>query len=250
MDNKQRNITNVSEDRWQQAQKAELDLWKRDADLGLARRIKFFVRSLLKGDMQRLDSNDDWNRWWLDKFDQYSFLPKKANAAIEIGCGPFSNMRLIMKKVNCSNVYLSDPLIKEYIKHTSGFVSAAVKNGDVLIDNSPAESLPYKDDSFDLVVMINVLDHVMNAEKAMEICHRITKKGGYFVLGQDLINEDDVEKHNNMEDVYHPIRIDHIFLDNMLKGKFEPIYFKLLAREEGRNPDYHYATYVYSGQKI
>ncbi|MCX5641812.1 MAG: class I SAM-dependent methyltransferase, partial [Candidatus Omnitrophica bacterium] len=120
-------------------------------------------------------------------------------------------MRLILKRVACSNVYLSDPLIREYVKQTKGFVANAVKSGAVSTDNSPAEELPYKDNYFDLVVMINVLDHVMDAEKVMDSCCRITKKGGLFVFGQDLKDEKDVQKkHSDLDDILHPIKFSHL----------------------------------------
>lgn len=242
-------VTRILREKWQAAQKAEYKIWEKSGARIVS--LKFAIHKIF-GNPRKTDLYyDDWNFWWMDKFDGYSFLPKRLDKAIEIGCGPFSNMRLILKRMECSDVYLSDPLIKEYVKHTKGFVSNAVKKGEVLIDNSPAEDLPYKDNYFDLVVMINVLDHVMDAEKAIDSCRRITKKGGFLILGQDLKNEEDIQKrHSDLDDILHPIKFPHLFLDGMLEGIFAPVYFKLLPRGAGRVPEYHYGTYIYAGRKI
>jgi SAM-dependent methyltransferase len=240
------NVKKVSKERWQKAQNFELELWKKSARLGVFGKFKYFMRNIIKGNL--LSCYDDWNLWWLVKFDNYFFL-KDLNTAIEIGCGPFSNMRLIIKKIKCYKPYFSDPLIRDYIKYTDGFVAKSAKKGDIFIDNSPAEDLPYKDNYFDLVVLINVLDHVRDAEQVLNECIRITRKKGVFIIGQDLTNEEDAKKHPAIDDPLHPISVDHIFLDNILKGLFTSVYFKLLPRKEGRNPDYHYGTYLFAGIK-
>ena len=40
---------------------------------------------------------DDDNQWWADCFEGYKFLPPKAENVIEVGCGPYTNMRLVRK---------------------------------------------------------------------------------------------------------------------------------------------------------
>ncbi len=240
------NLIKISQEKWGTAQDAEFELWKKSSRPTLLGRLKYYIKNKNRGNL--FSCSDDWNFWWLKKFDNYSFL-KDTDNAIEVGCGPFSNMRLISKKIKCSRIYLSDPLIKKYIKYTNGFVREKARSGEICIDDSPAEDLPYKDNYFDLVVLINVLDHVRDAEKVISECIRVARKNGCLLLGQDLTNDVDIKKNFNLDDPLHPIRVDHIFLDNILDGLFSPIYLKILPREEGRNPDYHYATYLYAGIK-
>lgn len=245
------NIIRVTEERWKIAQEAELELWKKSSNK-LPYKIKAFIINFIENTLEKifkLGEGDDWNYWWAEKFNDYSFLPQYIEKALEIGCGPFTNIKLISPKCEIGRIYLNDPLIKKYVRHTNGFTSFAVKAGKVCFDDSPGEELPYKDNFFDLVILINVLDHVMDAERVITEACRATKKGGILLLGQDLTNEEDVKKHQNLEDIYHPIRMEHNFLDKILAKYFETIYYKILPREEGRNPEYHYATYIFAGCK-
>ena len=46
-----------------------------------------------------------------------------------------------------------------------------------------AESLPYRDQEFDVLVMEQVLEHLINPVKAFQEARRVLKKGGIFCLG-------------------------------------------------------------------
>jgi ubiquinone/menaquinone biosynthesis C-methylase UbiE len=43
-----------------------------------------------------------------------------------------------------------------------------------------ASSLPFKDESFDDIKAVHVLEHIDNIVKAMDECYRVLKKGGRF----------------------------------------------------------------------
>lgn len=116
-----------------------------------------------------------------------------------------------------------------------------------MIDDHSLENCPYGSDYFDLVVLINVLDHVMDGMLSLRQAVRITKSGGYLVLGQDLTNSDDIARVG--EDIGHPIRIGHEALDRELVPHFEPTMRRILPKEEGRNPAAHYGTYLFVGHK-
>lgn len=190
---------------------------------------------------------DDWNHWWALRFDGYETLPIEGRNAIELGCGPFTNLRIILQDRYFKHVVCSDPLAKEYIQFKGEWLAEASRSGRVLIDDHPLEDCPYASDYFDLVVVINVLDHVRDGILSLRQAVRITKSGGYLVLGQDLTNSDDVASVG--EDVGHPIRIEHETLDRSLMPSFEPIIRRILSREEGRNPSAHYGTYLFIGRK-
>jgi hypothetical protein len=76
---------------------------------------------------------------------------------------------------------------------------------------------------------------------------RITKGGGLFVFGQDLTDESDPGIAT--KDVGHPILLDHVELDRLLLPVFEVVLREVLAREQGRNPQAHYGTYIFIGRK-
>ena len=100
--------------------------------------------------------------------------------------------------------------------------------------------------SFDAVVMINVLDHVRDADLCMQKAIELLRPGGYFVLGQDLSDEEDIAHHPY--DIGHPIRLQREDLDVHLEP-LSTVFRNDLAREEGREPRLHYSTLVYSGKK-
>jgi ubiquinone/menaquinone biosynthesis C-methylase UbiE len=117
-------------------------------------------------------------------------------------------------------------------------------------DDHPIEELPFKDDYFDLTVMINVLDHVQNAELCISNAIRITKPGGIIIIGNELSNESDLISMQNAEgEIGHPIKMDHTWLDHHIHDRLEPIVHKILPREAGRDPAHHYGVYVFSGKK-
>jgi ubiquinone/menaquinone biosynthesis C-methylase UbiE len=115
-----------------------------------------------------------------------------------------------------------------------------------VIDDHPIEECPFASDYFDVTVMINVLDHVRDAEACMREATRIVKPGGYFILGQDLT--DPAELAGRPEDVGHPILLGESDLVPHLEA-FEPVLHRTLPREEGRNPEAHYGTLVFAGRK-
>jgi ubiquinone/menaquinone biosynthesis C-methylase UbiE len=114
------------------------------------------------------------------------------------------------------------------------------------VDDHPIEQCPYAANYFDVVVMINVLDHVMDAQLCLATATRITKPGGLLVIGQDLTNEEDLKK--IPFDIGHPIRLRLEDVESQLIG-FSPVLRKVLPRAASRNPDAHYATLIFAGRK-
>ena len=65
--------------------------------------------------------------------------------------------------------------------------SHAMQNGlDIKYIESPAESLPFKDNSFELVTCCDVLEHVDDVAKVISEVKRVLKPGGIFVY--DTVN--------------------------------------------------------------
>ena len=125
------------------------------------------------------------------------------------------------------------------------------RRGLCILDDHPTEEIPFKDNYFDLTVMINVLDHVQNAELCISNAIRITKPGGIIMIGNDLTNESDLITTQNMEgEIGHPIKINHNWLDQQILENIEPIIHTVLPREAGRDPANHYGVYILSGKKV
>jgi hypothetical protein len=80
---------------------------------------------------------NDWNEWWKSKFDGYRFLPSEVSNAIEVGCGPYTNARLIAEQCRPQHLFLSDPLIKTYITFKLCFAADCYRRAFAIIDDHP-----------------------------------------------------------------------------------------------------------------
>jgi ubiquinone/menaquinone biosynthesis C-methylase UbiE len=194
---------------------------------------------------------DDWNNWWKEQFNSYSFLPDHVQNAIEVGCGPYTNIRFMQPKCKMDYLVLSDPLIKTYTNFKLTFVNKMYQETGCALDSHPLENIPYKDNYFDLSVMINVLDHVKDANECMENLFRITRRGGIIIVGQDLSQEEDAQA--LLADpglIGHPIKLHEKWFQPWIE-RCEPIVQKIISRENGgRNEEKHYATLIFAGKLI
>lgn len=244
------NRLSVSQARWQEAQEWEQAYWKR----AQRRRSRFGKniawRLLSTLGLKEKHRGDDWNLWWDHQFAGYDFLPEAIDNAIELGCGPYTNFRRILRRCRPRHLVLSDPLIRTYTQFKLTFVADMYRQGACMLDDHPIEETPFAPGYFDLVVLINVLDHVRDAEACTRKAADLTKPGGFLVLGQDLTNAEDLQAMTDREsEIGHPIKISHEDLDARLGPAFEPVLRKVLRREEGRAPTGHYGTYVFAGRK-
>jgi SAM-dependent methyltransferase len=241
-------VRSVSRERWLEAQAWERDLWVTSQHKHGWRRVAWpIVKPALRALRWRRAWGDDWNYWWADHFDHYSFLPAQLGEYIEVGCGPYTNTRLILPGRTAARVVCSDPLAETYVKFPDRWLAKAYSEGLVEIDAHPIEELPFADESFDVLVMNNVLDHVRDADLCLERATRLLRPGGIFIIGQDLSDEADVRNHP--EDIGHPIRLAREDVDRHL-ADFEQLLRKDLSREEGREPRLHYGTLMFAGRKL
>lgn len=243
-------IQKIDNNRWKKAQEFELE----------------FAR-------MTIESDDDWNQWWYEKFDRYSTLRKRHfENVLEVGCGPHTNIRYILPEITFDKIWLEDPLIQFYIsynltksntfvnylktkfrKRRMNYLLKIFSDVEVKVDlsSSKLEDLPYKDHLMDLIVCVNVLDHVNDYDQCMNEIFRVLKKDGILILGQDLSNEEDlVHCPESYSDIGHPIKVDHPLIGKTLDGEYKRLFETILPRQEGRNPDAHYGTYLGILQRI
>src|SRR6266705_2283785 len=138
----------VAPDRWQAAQEWERNHWVNTQRLR-ARYFKNTVWRLLSA-FGRVPKyrGDDWNQWWKGQFDGYTFLPANVENALEVGCGPYTNVRLMLDRCRFEHLYLSDPLIRTYVRFKLTFVAERYRAADCILDDHPLEELPFADNYF------------------------------------------------------------------------------------------------------
>lgn len=227
------NITEVKEEVWEAAQKLELQCWANEPQ-----------------------DADDWNMWWKAKFMNYSFLTvlsKAFHSIYEVGCGPYAkNLDHVIGVLgrNPTTIVLSDPLLESYLILDKS-VSRFKNDPNVTFVSEAMEKFSLKDlniEPVDLLICNNVLDHVQSVEKCFEHINSSLQSGGYFIFGQDLTSLEDVQAHPDLNDPMHPIRLDEEALLPYLEN-FNKVFYKVLPREEGRNPEHHYGTMLFIGMK-
>jgi len=243
-------IEKVTRERWQEAQQWERHHWVRTQQLR-ARYCKNTIWRLLAAvGLVPKHRGDDWNAWWRAQFADYSFLPAEVENAIEVGCGPYTNVRLMLDRCKIRHLVLSDPLIRTYVHFKLTFVAEMYRKAACILDDHPLEALPFAPDYFDLAVMINVLDHVQDAEQCMRNLIKVIKPGGLLIIGQDLTNEDDLKAlQHDPGAPGHPIKLDSEWFEPYVQ-RFQPVINKVLNREESREPHQHYGALIFAGRKL
>jgi SAM-dependent methyltransferase len=240
----------VTRERWLEAQKWEQSHWVHTQRMR-ARYFKNVIWRLLSAaGLVSKYRGDDWNAWWQRQFDDYNFVPAEVENAIELGCGPYTNVRLMLNRTRINHLVLSDPLIRTYVNFKLTFVSEMYRKSACVLDDHDLEALPFAPNYFDLAVMINVLDHVHDARKCMENLVSVVRPGGLLIIGQDLTNEEDLKVlRHDPGAVGHPIKLNHEWFEPFLQG-FQPIIKKVLDRKECRDPQQHYGVLIFAGRKL
>lgn len=237
----------VDRERWQRAQEWELAFWQRDQKRPPLKRLAYrMLEPLLLATNSSKATGDDWNRWWKKQFDDYRCLPDHLGDYIELGCGPYTNTRLILEERTAGTVVCSDPLADEYLKFGSRWLARAYGRGLVEVDTHPIEECPFPERSFDTVVLINVLDHVRDARLCMEITAGLLRPGGYLIFGQDVADPDSIgaPEYEWFEEG-HPIRPTADDVGEWLQ-QFEAVLTKTVPP---RDPRLQTGVLVFAGKK-
>jgi SAM-dependent methyltransferase len=141
------------EKRWSQAQRKEDAFWKREG--------------VLEPEMERVISR---YRPVIDRISQ--MVPPNA-VILDVGCGPTCAARLFGLGLKI----FMDPLMSSYQKRYSGILPVGQKI------SCTAERIPLRDNSSDIVICVNALDHMIDPGKALGEIHRVLKREGVFILG-------------------------------------------------------------------
>jgi methionine biosynthesis protein MetW len=94
---------------------------------------------------------------------------------LDLGCNNGTFTIIVAKSVGASEIYGID-IDKEV-------VNEARKRGVVAYTlDLNSNKLPFKDDYFDLIIMFEVIEHLVNPDNALREARRVLKPSGFFVL--------------------------------------------------------------------
>lgn len=106
------------------------------------------------------------------------------------------------------------------------------KKCGIRVYTKPIEDVPMKPESFDVITMFDVLEHIPDPRATLERCHTLLKKGGLLVIQTPSVDS-----------LYALIRgkkweyfgVDHLnyFSDNILKRLFKEIGFHIVKTFTG-----------------
>ncbi|MFA6981752.1 MAG: class I SAM-dependent methyltransferase [Patescibacteria group bacterium] len=91
---------------------------------------------------------------------------------LDIGCGLGTLLKLIPSSVKN----------KSGIESNAFAVESCKKDGLNVIEHNDLEKLPFRQESFDVVIMNEVIEHLRNPEKVVKEVQRIIRSGGVLVL--------------------------------------------------------------------
>lgn len=259
-------IVTVSKDRWQQAQKAERNHW-------MVRGIRV---------------NNDRNESHKALFNDYSDLKNKHfQSAIELGCGPFTNMSIIGKLCQIEQVTLLDPLIESYLTHPfsnytkdtlylrresqwhwflqkivgkinpslyKSLMRPILHNRTIPIKQiiaSPIEAMPIPEETHDLAIMINVIEHCYDIHLIFKQIVDMLALDGLFVFHDRYYNHDEVSESIQYQyDAAHPLKVDRRVIDKFLDTNFTPLYHHIGTEHMSfRDSEISYDTLYFIGRK-
>ncbi len=227
-------IVRVPKDRWAIAQRYERGTWMEEA----------------------AHAFDDRNHEHATQFDGYALLRGRSfDRAIELGCGPFTNLRVMAGSCAIMRCTLVDPLIPDYLHHRNcayryeilqigttslnsrlgrNLFGRAIRRGiravypRLLISGVPLESTlatPIEEmpecGQFDLVVMINVIEHCYDIYEILRRILKLCRRGSLFVFHDRLYNAATVKREVvERFDAGHPLRVDESVILEFLHGSF------------------------------
>jgi SAM-dependent methyltransferase len=100
------------------------------------------------------------------------FRSLKNSKILDVGCGTGRHLALFDGSNELHGLDLSESMLAE----------AAVKNPSAKFCSGSADSLPYPDGTFDVVMSSRVLQHLKDQKKAVSEMARVLKPGGRLVL--------------------------------------------------------------------
>ena len=181
-------------------------------------------------------AGDDRNVVHAEECNAYRVIRgRQFSHAIELGCGPFTNLRVIGELVEIERVSLLDPLIESYLelakcRYSRKALRTHADGRELPVEElfaCPIEKMPTERRTYDLVVMMNVIEHCFDVEKIFEKILAITQRGGIFVF-HDCIY--DLEKTRQVlgkkyYEAGHPLMAAYPVLEEFMRRHFQMLYF-------------------------
>jgi ubiquinone/menaquinone biosynthesis C-methylase UbiE len=105
-------------------------------------------------------------------------LPGASLHLLDVGCGTGANLPMLREAVGAQGKVVGidfSPLALQFAASHPGSSQVCLLQGD-------AQRLPFADASFDVVTMLDVLEHLPDDEMALQEVLRVLRPGGYYIF--------------------------------------------------------------------
>jgi hypothetical protein len=234
-------IVSVPQTRWKEAQEFEQKYW-----------------------LERVSTRDDRNEDHAAEFAGYGAIRNRTfSHAIELGCGPFTNLRIISSGCFIQSCSLLDPLIGSYLDMPNCRYNQQALHCDGTLMRKLAANLPLRiirrglrqiapqvlrrgvqdipikrlvassiEDmqtdglTCDLIVIINVIEHCYDIHRVFENIKRIAATNAILVFADKYYEPEMVSElvHGHYYEAGHPLMVGRQVIDAFLNDNFVPLY--------------------------
>lgn len=135
----------------------------------------------------------------------------KESYVLEVGCGEGYGTNLLSQHV--SKIIGLD-VCKDTIEHAS----EKYKSNNLIFEKYDGTNIPYPDETFDVVISFQVIEHIQDDLNYISETYRVLKKGGLFIC--TTINK-------SSEKLSTPFHVREYYpceLENILKTKFSDVF--------------------------
>ncbi|MCW3107251.1 MAG: Methyltransferase type 11 [Segetibacter sp.] len=247
----EKGVVKVTKERWEKAQRTEFKHWMK---LGI-------------------NAKDDRNFYHAEKFNNYQSLSGLTfKHALEVGCGPFTNLRIVANFCKIQKCSLNDPLINDYLNHANCSYNHTKLTLDEDSSNPsrpflgrffkkklpvdrlyacPFEEMPI-DTKFDLIVIINVIEHCFDLDLFFNKIMELLSDGGIVIFEDKLFELDKLKEDiNTVYDAAHPLRVNKDLVISFLNKNLIKKYCEIQSNStQLEGIDFAWEDIYFIGQKI
>jgi len=187
-------------------------------------------------------------------FENFRDLPTQSlGDYLEVGAGMYTQLWNILEKrpdVLPSTITLVEPNIQKYLELAGCVYKTKEMHGiEVKLVDGTVETLVQEASSYDTVLVMNVIEHVVDASEFLTSVYQALRPGGVLIWGERYFEDPDESSTKVLGPAtLHPIRLTRKYTDHFL-SYFDPIYTSNYDTPENQARGFEEQGYFFMGKK-